>query len=342
MLGTDRNAARYTWTAALVLLLLVVIYEIRQVLFLLIVAILFAYLLYPLINLVNRWLPGRSRTPALAIVFLIVIGVLAFGIVEFGSVAAEQATALAARAPELLKNLQKPTPSVPLPAQAQTLKSQVVDQVQTAVRTHYSQVVGYLPRLLLDILAYSTNLLYLIIVPILSFFLLKDAKEIYQSGVRLVPAEHTESVKGLLGDVHNVLLQYVRALFLLGLGTFVIFSISLSLLGVSYSVLLAVIAFPLEFVPLVGPLIAAGVIITVALATGYAHILWVVLFLGIYRIFQDYVISPRLMSAGVEVHPLLVILGVFAGERLGGVPGMFLSVLVIALLRVAYARVVAR
>ena len=341
MLGIDRTAARYTWTVAVVLLLLGVVYEIRQVLFLLIISILFAYLLYPLVNMVTRWLPGRSRTPALAVVFLIVIGILTVGIVEFGSVAAEQATALAARAPELLKNLQKPA-AVPLPAQAQTLKGQVLAQVQNAVRTHYSQVVGYLPRLLLDILSYSTSLIYLIIIPILSFFLLKDAAEIHHSFVCVIPAEHAQRVENFLNDVHKLLLQYVRALFLLGLGTFVIFAVVLSMLGVPYSVLLATVAFPLEFVPLIGPLVAAGVILVVVLATGYAHVLWVVLFLGIYRLFQDYVISPRLMSAGVEVHPLLVILGVFAGERIGGVPGMFLAVLTIALLRVAYRRVVKR
>jgi predicted PurR-regulated permease PerM len=341
MLGTDRNAARYTWTAALVLLLLVLVYEIRQVLFLLIIAVLFAYLLFPLVNMLNRWLPGRSRTPALAMVFLVVMGLLTLGVVEFGSVAAEQATSLAARAPELLKNLQKPA-AVPVPAQAQPLKSQVIAQVQNAVRTHYGQVVGYLPHLLLNVLAYSTNLLYLVIVPILSFFLLKDAQEIHQSFMRVIPAEHSEKVEGFLQDVHLLLIQYVRALFLLGLGTFVIFSIALSVMGVSYSVLLAVVAFPLEFVPLIGPLVAGGIILVVAAATGYAHILWVVLFLGIYRIFQDYVISPRLMSSGVEVHPLLVILGVFAGERIGGVPGMFLAVLTIALLRVAYRRVIPR
>ena len=58
--------------------------------------------------------------------------------------------------------------------------------------------------------------------------------------------------------------------------------------------------------------------------------------------FQDYVLAPRLMSEGVEVPPLLVILSVFAGERLGGVPGMFLSVPTIALVRIIYIRLVTR
>jgi predicted PurR-regulated permease PerM len=76
----------------------------------------------------------------------------------------------------------------------------------------------------------------------------------------------------------------------------------------------------------------------VAAFTGYGHLLWIVIFLVIYRIFQDYVLSPYLMSAGVEVDPLLVLFGVLAGEQIAGVPGMFFSVPVIAALRVFYVR----
>jgi predicted PurR-regulated permease PerM len=64
----------------------------------------------------------------------------------------------------------------------------------------------------------------------------------------------------------------------------------------------------------------------------------IVAFLAVYRIFQDYVLSPHLMSAGTELHPLLVIFGVFAGEQIGGIPGAFLSVPTMAVLRVVYQR----
>jgi len=64
--------------------------------------------------------------------------------------------------------------------------------------------------------------------------------------------------------------------------------------------------------------------------------LLLVAFLGLYRILQDYVLSPHLMSQGVELHPLLVIFGVFAGGEIGGVPGVFLSVPTLALLRLGW------
>ena len=71
---------------------------------------------------------------------------------------------------------------------------------------------------------------------------------------------------------------------------------------------------------------------------GGAHVLAVLIFLLIYRMMQDYVLSPHLMGSGVELHPLLVLFGVFAGAEIAGIAGTFLSVPVLALVRILYLR----
>jgi predicted PurR-regulated permease PerM len=103
--------------------------------------------------------------------------------------------------------------------------------------------------------------------------------------------------------------------------------------------LLASIAFAAEFIPLVGPLSAAVIIIVVSIVAGYPHVWWVVAFLGVFRLVQDYVLSPVLMAKGVELHPLMIILGVLAGGEIGGVAGIFLSIPVLALIRLFYHRI---
>jgi hypothetical protein len=86
MLGIDARAARYTWTAAFVLLLLCLVYLMRTTLFVFIVALLFGYLLAPLVNVIDRFLPAsRTRTPALAIAYLIFIAALFVGVTQIGS-----------------------------------------------------------------------------------------------------------------------------------------------------------------------------------------------------------------------------------------------------------------
>src|SRR5258707_14769989 len=89
---------------------------------------------------------------------------------------------------------------------------------------------------------------------------------------------------------------------------------------------------------MIGPLTASIVILLVAGFSSYPHGWALAAFLGAYRIFQDYVLSPHLMSTGMELHPLLVVFGVFAGEQIAGIPGAFLSVPVMAVLRVVYSR----
>jgi predicted PurR-regulated permease PerM len=70
-----------------------------------------------------------------------------------------------------------------------------------------------------------------------------------------------------------------------------------------------------------------------------SNVVPIIIFLIAFRLFQDYILSPHVMGQGVEVHPLLVLFGVFAGAELAGIPGTFLSVPVLALVRIVYRRV---
>jgi predicted PurR-regulated permease PerM len=94
----------------------------------------------------------------------------------------------------------------------------------------------------------------------------------------------------------------------------------------------------LEFIPVVGPLVAAMVIVSVALLTSYPHWLGLVIFLGIWRLIQDYVTSPRIMGHSMELHPLAAIFGVMAGGEVAGILGIFLSIPVMASLRIVFRR----
>ena len=122
-------AARYTWTTVFILLLVGLLYLIRETLFIFVVALLFAYLLWPLVKLLDRRLPGRSKVPALALVYLSLVGILIVIGIAIGSRVVQQANALAARLPELLSKFEPPIAPVVSPS-AQTLKSTVISTLQ--------------------------------------------------------------------------------------------------------------------------------------------------------------------------------------------------------------------
>lgn len=335
MLGIDPRAARYTWTAALVLLLVCLVWLVRDTLLVFIIALLLAYLLYPLMDLIDRRLTANTRTPALALTFLVVIGIVAVFGTFVGSVVAQQANALAQEAPALLNRFrQEPVPSAPA---VQSFKDIALDAIIGQIREHYDEIVSGVPRATLRVLSASRNLIFVVIVPILSFLILKDGRKIRDSFLDLLESGR-RTAEDTLADIHTLLLQYMRALLFLCCATFVTFSIVLSSMGVPYAMLLASIAFPLEFIPVVGPMAAALIIVAVSAASGFAHVWWVVIWLAVFRVFQDYVLSPHLMSQGVELHPLMVIFGVFAGGEIGGIAGIFLSVPVLALMRLLYHR----
>ncbi|HUJ20236.1 MAG TPA: AI-2E family transporter [Bryobacteraceae bacterium] len=330
MLGIDRRAARYAWTAAAVVLLLLLVYLIRKTLFIFILALLFAYLLSPLVDFLDRVLPGRrTRTPALVAAYLILVGALVLIGFEIGSRVLEEANALGSVT-------QTAAPDAPPP---KTFMTTVLNSIQAQIRQHTNEILGYVPKASLKVLSIAGNLIYVVVVPILSFFFIKDARVIRQQILDLFDeGPRRDLLEDLAKDTNRLLIQYMRALLILSLNTFTWFSIYLSFTGVPFSLLLAALAGLLEFVPVVGPLSAAVVVLLVAGYMGYPHLLWIVIFLVVYRIFQDYVLSPRLMSAGMELHPLMVIFGVFAGGEIAGVAGMILSVPVIALIRVLYVR----
>ena len=337
MLGIDLKVARYTWTAAAVVLLIGLIYLLRGTLFIFVLALLFAYLLSPLVNLLDRSLPGkRSRTAALGLAYIIFVAVVLITGIQIGSAIVDQANSLAKKFPELIAQWQQPSPMAP--DAVNSLKQQVLERIRTDVLQRSNELIAALPRAGLKFITIASDLIFVVVIPILAFFFLKDADAIRQHILALVEEGPRRALlDDVLADVHLLLAHYMRALVLLSLATFLAYNAAFWILGVPYGLLLSALASLLEFIPMIGPLTAGVSIMLVAMSTG-AHPGAVLIFLLAYRVFQDYVLQPHLMGQGIELHPLLVIFGVFAGAEIAGIPGTFLSVPVIALVRILYLR----
>jgi predicted PurR-regulated permease PerM len=337
MLGFDRRAARYTWTVALTAVALILIYEVRKTLFVFIVALLLAYLLSPLVNLLDRVLPtNRTRTVALGLAYIIFIGVIVFMAINLGSRVIEQAESFVQRFPQMLGAWESASAGPPL---INSLKNEIINHARNFFAANSSDMLSAIEHAGIKALSVASDLVFIVVIPILSFFFLKDGALLRQHILDLVDeGPRRVLLDDVMEDVHLLLAHYMRALVLLSLAAFTAYSISFSLIGVPYAVLLAALGGMLEFIPMLGPLVA-GIIITIVSLVSGAPVLIVILFLLAYRVFQDYILSPQLMRQGVALHPLLVLFGVFAGAELAGIPGTFLSVPVIALARVIYVRI---
>jgi predicted PurR-regulated permease PerM len=93
----------------------------------------------------------------------------------------------------------------------------------------------------------------------------------------------------------------------------------------------------LEFIPIAGWMMAATTITSFGVIT-HSHWIWMLGLLGIWRVVMDYAISPRVMGHQLEIHPLLAIFTVMAGGAVGGIAGIYLSIPLVAALRVVWRR----
>jgi predicted PurR-regulated permease PerM len=337
MLGIDRSAARYTFTAALVLLSLWLIYLLRTTIFVFTLALLFAYLLSPLVNALDRALPmKRTRTLALGMAYVIFLSVVVIVGIQIGDRVAEQFQGLSKRLPAMLAEAQQPTPAVP--GAVNSMKERLTANLREQFAQRSNELVNTLPQASIRFLSVASDLIYVIIIPVLGFIFLQDGDLIRAHMLSLVEAGPMRTlVDSLMEDIHLLLAHYMRALVILSLATFTAYSIFFTIMGVPFGVLLAVMAMCLEFIPTIGPATAAVAVIVVAAVAG-SHVLVILIFLVAYRMFQDYFLSPHLMGQGVELHPLLVLFGVFGGAEVAGVAGSFLSVPVLAMARIFYLR----
>lgn len=338
MLGLDLRTARIVWTAFVIGLVIFLIYVARSTVLVVIFSVLFSYLLYPLIGLIERLLPRRvPRVVAIAIGFSVVIAVLAIALSILGPRVVDEATRLGQKIPELVKDPQA-AKRFPLPHVLEPLRARIIGFTQDQLQEGTGKALPIARQIGASMLHAASNLIYIVLIPVLSFLLIKEGPGIRASALARMGLQQRELWTSIVDDLSFSLSRYVRALLLLSLSTLISYGTAFTVMGVPYGLLLAALAAILEFIPFIGPVTALVITVLIAGFAGFDNVLLLFSLIVLYRAFQDYVLSPYLMSEGVEVSPLLVIVGLLVGDQIGGVVGIFLSVPVMAALKIIVVR----
>ena len=332
MLGWDSRAARVAWTVGIVAAAFYAAYTVRKTLLIFVLALLLAYMIAPLVNVIDRYMWHRiPRGASVLAAMSLVIAILGLSAVLVAPLVSEEAQKLAEQLPELTEKTAL-VDKIPLPGWLEQFRGRLAVFVQENIRAGTAAALPFAKDLGAKVFAFAGNAIFVVLIPILAIIFVKDGPEIREALLEIGPAAARGKLSRVFSDLHDALGKYVRALGLLSLATLIAYGVVFSVAGVPYAILLAAIAALLEIIPLVGPLTAAVIALFVAGISGYSHLWWIVAFILGYRIFQDYVLSPHLMSGGIGVHPALVIFALIAGEQLGGVAGIFLSIPVTAAL----------
>ncbi len=322
----DPKTARTLATILLLLGFLGLAWALRQLLLVLVVGVFIAYTLEPLIDSVRRMAPRSiTRNWAITVVYLLVLVVAAVGFTWLGREVSAQATALANKLPHVDANSES-TLQLPLPAVLEPFRDDVLKYALDFAQTALGSVLHGLGGAVLFLLA-----------PIFALYFLKDGSQMKRNALlflgRYVEAE---TVRSLFDELHDLLARYIRAVLLLSVTVFLVYAAYFQITGVPYGLLLASLAAVLEVIPVAGWIAAGGLTLLLAIASGYPHWVALLVFLLVFRAFQDYVMVPWLMSEGIDLHPVAVLAAVIAGELLGGVTGMFLSIPALAAGRILW------
>lgn len=336
MLLTDTRAARVLITVLLFALGLGFLYVTRVTLIAFLFAIFFAYLMSPLVNHLERLLRGRSR--AIALIYACLLAIVVVFFVEVGPKVTAEGGKLGHALPGMLARLNSGQLATQIGEQHGWSRA-TTEFVQSILVSHSGEITDVAQRLGLRVADIAQDAWLLFVVPLLSIFFLKDGRTFSDVLIATIQSRpQREFVQNVLNDLNKMLAHFIRAQLTLAALSLVVYSLVLWIMRVPYFLVLGTVGGLLEFIPVIGPLAAGVIIIGVALLTGYQHWGILVIFLIVWRLIQDYVSSPSIMGESMELHPLAAIFGVMAGGEVAGILGVYLSIPVMASLRIVFRR----
>ncbi|WP_460812389.1 AI-2E family transporter [Luteimonas pelagia] len=202
-------------------------------------------------------------------------------------------------------------------------------------------VLGYLSRSGFALLVWVANI---VLLPVLTYFFLRDWDLLVERVAALVPRDRIDVVSRLARESDAVLGGFLRGQFLVMLSLGIFYAVGLAVVGLDLGILIGIVAGLLTFIPYIGPatVLVLGGIATLVQFGDWPHLLGVVAVWGIGQVIESYWLTPKLVGDRIGLHPMAVIFAVLAGGQLFGFLGMLLALPVAAvanvLLRFAHER----
>jgi len=332
----DRRTANVLFTILLFAIVLALLYAARRIIVVFVFAILFAYLIDPIIRFLQRHslFFKNLRGPHVVEAYLAFLILAVLAVHEVAPRISRQTNTLFRESPVLLDSFSTGDIAIRIgdeygwsEARELHLKAFLVGH-----RQWVESLVQRAGQFTSDAVA------TLVVVPILAIFFLADGGRIVEAFIQLAPTEEKrQAMKGLAEDLNIMLRQYIRAKVTLSACSLLFYSVAMLLLRFPHAIVLGILGGVLEFIPVAGWMISAAAIIVAGILT-HAHWIWMAALLAIWRMAMDYFISPRVVGQNLEIHPLMVIFAMMVGGEIGGIVGIYLSIPLIVIVRVIWRR----
>jgi len=335
----DRRTATVLSTILLFAAVGAFIYLAGRILIVFLFAIFFAFLLEPLVSRLQllRKASRGSRSIAILEVYVVFGIIIAVVLLLAGPHIISQGRKFSADLPGLVDKFTSGKIAWQIGA-TRGWSNKTELRIEHALANHRNELLAWARSLGAWAAAFLANGIWLVLVPILAIFFLKDGRSMAETLEEIFKRRQRKFLTSLLDDLNQMLAHFIRAQLILAALSWVVYLSVLSLLRVPYAVVLGTLGGVMEFIPIIGPLVTAIAILGVGFLANYSHLVLLAILLGGWRVMQDYFNSPRIMGRKLKMHPLAAIFAVLVGGEIAGVIGVYLSIPIMAALRILWKR----
>ncbi|GEM_PF-304270 len=175
-----------------------------------------------------------------------------------------------------------------------------------------------------------------IIIPFLTFFILKDARTLKKTIVAQIPNRYFEMSLSLIHKATLQLGRFIRGQLLDAAIVGLMAMVALSLLKLPYALLIGAFAGMCNLIPFLGPILGciAAIVVSIIETGSFASVLPIIVAFAVVKLIDDVIVQPTVVSKSVELHPVTVIISIFAGGHLAGILGMIVAVPLVSIAKV--------
>ncbi|MBS5949547.1 MAG: AI-2E family transporter [Clostridium sp.] len=197
-------------------------------------------------------------------------------------------------------------------------------------------LVTFSESFLTNILEGIENIISLAIIPIVTYYFLVDGELLFHKLLLILPTEKRIVIKKVLTHIDKVLSRYIVSQLFLSLIIGVITSIALLILGVDFAIPLGIFNGILNIIPYFGPIIGGIPAVFVALISSPKRALFTALVVFLIQQIEGNILSPKITGDSTNMHPIIIIILLLIGEKLGGFVGMIIAVPIGVIIKVIY------
>jgi predicted PurR-regulated permease PerM len=319
------------WCAALIGFILV-LYVLRDVLMPFMAGLVLAYLLDPLANRLEKL--GLPRVVATLLILLTFVALFVLALMLVLPVLGNQMTAFLAKAPGYVSRLQQL-----LAEQGGPLLERfgggpaILQDAQKSLGDVVSQGAGWAAKVLQSIWSGGNAIIdvisLMVITPVVAFYLIVDWNRMVATVDSWLPVGHRTTIRGLVAEMDTAISGFLRGQGMVCLLLGLFYAVGLTMMGLSFGVLIGLISGLLSFIPFVGSLVGLVLSVGVALVQFWPDWTMPVLALGIFaagQFIEGNILSPKLVGESVGLHPVWLMFALLAFGSLFGFLGLLVAV----------------